>query len=321
VDLGNGVLRAPVGPEAVGDRLKVGLEDRFQDQFQRGLHDPVGHGRDAQRPQFPAGLGNHHSPHRGRCEGPRPQLITDLVQERFHSVPGDDPDHGGPVDPGGARTLVTRDAFPRHGQHLRVAHQVVQIIEPAAAVSGRPAVQFVLNLPYRHIGLAVAGPSGGAGIHRRVFGPDSHFLLLSLPPFPRWPALPASEYYGGSAPSTPFGRQRAYPQVGNGVPMVPTFTVVRSTDEAPGFAPAVSSWLRRRPSPRPARPDTFTVPTVPAPCAAWLTATASSTHRTPAQIHRVRAGRRSRGFTTPVPHVHLPVSLTRHGPSGSAEPP
>jgi len=24
VDLGNGVLRAPVGPEAVGDRLKVG---------------------------------------------------------------------------------------------------------------------------------------------------------------------------------------------------------------------------------------------------------------------------------------------------------
>ena len=44
--------------------------------------------------------------------------------------------------------------------------------------------------------------------------------------------------------------------------MVPTFTVVRSTGEAPGFAPAVSSWLRRRPSPRPARPDTFTVPTV-----------------------------------------------------------
>lgn len=39
--------------------------------------------------------------------------------------------------------------------------------------------------------------------------------------------------------------------------MVPTFTVIRSTGEAPGFAPAVSSWLRRRPSPRPARPDTY----------------------------------------------------------------
>jgi hypothetical protein len=38
--------------------------------------------------------------------------------------------------------------------------------------------------------------------------------------------------------------------------VVPTFAVVRSTGEVPGFAPAVSSWLRRRPSPRPTRPDT-----------------------------------------------------------------
>ena len=38
--------------------------------------------------------------------------------------------------------------------------------------------------------------------------------------------------------------------------VVPTFTVVRSMGEAPGFAPAVSSWLRRRHSPRPAGPDT-----------------------------------------------------------------
>ena len=39
--------------------------------------------------------------------------------------------------------------------------------------------------------------------------------------------------------------------------MVPTFTVVRLTGEASGFAPAASSWLRRRPSPRPAGPDTY----------------------------------------------------------------
>ena len=39
--------------------------------------------------------------------------------------------------------------------------------------------------------------------------------------------------------------------------MVPTFTVVRLTGEVPGFAPAASSWLRRRPSPRPAGPDTY----------------------------------------------------------------
>ena len=47
--------------------------------------------------------------------------------------------------------------------------------------------------------------------------------------------------------------------------MVPTFTVVRLTGEVSGFTPAASSWLRRRPSPRPAGPDTFTVPTVPHP--------------------------------------------------------
>ena len=46
----------------------------------------------------------------------------------------------------------------------------------------------------------------------------------------------------------------------------------------------------------------------------------AGTHRKPAQIHRVRAGGPSRGVTTPVPHVYLPVSLTAPGPSGSTEP-
>jgi hypothetical protein len=36
--------------------------------------------------------------------------------------------------------------------------------------------------------------------------------------------------------------------------MVPTFTVIRSTGEAPGFTPAVSPRLRRRPSPWPPSP-------------------------------------------------------------------
>jgi len=43
-------------------------------------------------------------------------------------------------------------------------------------------------------------------------------------------------------------------------------------------------------------------------------------HRTPAHIHRVRAGQVSRGVTTPVPRVYLSVSLTRPDPSGSPEP-
>jgi hypothetical protein len=72
VDLGDSVLRAPIGSKPIGDRLEVGLKDGLQHQFQRGLHDPVGHGRDAQSPQFPARLGDHHLPYRGRCEGPSP---------------------------------------------------------------------------------------------------------------------------------------------------------------------------------------------------------------------------------------------------------
>jgi hypothetical protein len=205
-DLSDRVLRAPVGPEPVGDRREVGLEDRFQDRFQCGLHDPVGDGRDTQRPQSPAGLVNHHPPHRRPGEGPGSELITNLAQERSQPIPGDDPGHDGPVDPGSAGTLVTRDALPRHGQHLRVAHQVVQIIKPASTVGARRAAQFVLNPPYRHERLALARPGGGVGIHRRVFGPDSHSPFLSLSPFPKWSAFPTSEYYDDSAPSTPFGR-------------------------------------------------------------------------------------------------------------------
>jgi hypothetical protein len=56
---------------------------------------------------------------------------------------------------------------------------------------------------------------------------------------------------------------------GSGPRTVPMFTVVRSTGEAPGFAPAASSWLRRRPSPRPAGPSTSDRPdsSPPAPAA------------------------------------------------------
>jgi hypothetical protein len=46
VDLGDSVVRAPPGPEPIRDRLKIGLEDRFQDQLQCCLDDAVGDGRD-----------------------------------------------------------------------------------------------------------------------------------------------------------------------------------------------------------------------------------------------------------------------------------
>jgi len=53
----------------------------------------------------------------------------------------------------------------------------------------------------------------------------------------------------------------------------------------------------------------------------WRGKELSDTRRPPAHIHRIEwAGTLSRGVTTPVPRVHLPVSLTGPGPSGDAEP-
>jgi hypothetical protein len=47
VNLGDRVMWPPPGPEAVGDRLEAGLEDRLQHQFQRRLNDPVRDARNA----------------------------------------------------------------------------------------------------------------------------------------------------------------------------------------------------------------------------------------------------------------------------------
>ena len=66
MDLGDRVVRAPLGPEPVGDRLEVGLEDRFQDQLQCCLNNAVGHGGYPQFPDLPrtAWLGDQALPHR-----------------------------------------------------------------------------------------------------------------------------------------------------------------------------------------------------------------------------------------------------------------
>jgi DNA invertase Pin-like site-specific DNA recombinase len=59
VDLGDGVLGAPVWAKAVRARPKVRLEDRLEHQLQRGLHHAVGHGRDPQHPQASASIRKH----------------------------------------------------------------------------------------------------------------------------------------------------------------------------------------------------------------------------------------------------------------------
>jgi len=49
----DGILCSAPGPEAVRGRTEVGLEDRFQHEHQRHLHDPVGESGDAQHAHLP----------------------------------------------------------------------------------------------------------------------------------------------------------------------------------------------------------------------------------------------------------------------------
>jgi hypothetical protein len=85
VHLGDRVLRPASGPEPVGARLKVGLEDRLQNQLEGGLNDAIGHGRDPEPTAFAAALGDRPLPDRRRPVTPSLELLAQLVQEPSHA--------------------------------------------------------------------------------------------------------------------------------------------------------------------------------------------------------------------------------------------
>jgi len=87
-----------------------------------------------------------------------------------------------------------------------------------------------------------------------------------------WPAFPTSDYYGGSAPSRPdrstVDPARCSALVARPVARagtVPVFTDRRLTKEEPGYTPAASPRLRRRPSPWPPGPTKEASPEVAHP--------------------------------------------------------
>jgi hypothetical protein len=96
---------------------------------------------------------------------------------------------------------------------------------------------------------------------------------------------------------------------------VPVFTVVRSTEEEPDYAPAASLRVRRSLSSQP--PWQLMTTTAGVPCPATCTAGA---RRCQPRSTRFRAGAASRGCHTPVPHVLLSIPLAGPRPSGSAGP-
>jgi hypothetical protein len=87
MNLGDRVLRPASGPEPVGARLKVGLEDRLQDQLEGGLHDAVADRRNSQPAQLAAALGDQTLPDRYRPEAPGTQLLSEPAQELLDAQP------------------------------------------------------------------------------------------------------------------------------------------------------------------------------------------------------------------------------------------
>jgi site-specific DNA recombinase len=122
LDLGDGVVRSPLGPEPVGDRLEVGLEDGFQHKLQRRLNDPVRDRRNSEAADLsgPARLGDRALPHRKRPERTRLELGSQILQETSGPDLLLNVGDRQAVDAGSAGPGVARDPVERHDQRRRV---------------------------------------------------------------------------------------------------------------------------------------------------------------------------------------------------------
>ena len=201
MDLGNGVLCAPVRAEPVRARLEIRLEDGFEHQFQAGLDHAVGDGGNTQFPEFPVPLGII------TCRTSAGRNPPDFSESRIWprnaaaALAGFDLGHGDHVDPRSPRPLLA-DTRSKRDQERRVIDEVEQVTEPAerSAPAQRCNLACILRTATQaHQGAAIHG----AGIPRRIFGHYIPSLTDTLPPFPMHAAFPRSEYYGGSAPPAP----------------------------------------------------------------------------------------------------------------------
>jgi hypothetical protein len=321
MNLGDRVMSPPLGPEPIGDRHEVGLENGFQHQLKRRLDNPI---RDRRYPEFaklsgPTRFRDLAFPHRQRPKRAVLQGGPQVVQEPGHAHTLLDVGDRQAIHAGCACTLVSRDPVKCHHQRRRVVHEVEQVIEPAARIDHRPTVKFGLHLRY-------PGPwpartlTRSVTIRWRIFQHCSvRPFSIPLPPFPMYagsPRLgvlqrlrPAPDRSAVGAPSPRTRRTRAS-RARSGT--VPVFTVVRSTKEEPDYAPAASPRVRRSLS---SQPPWQLMPTTAGVPRQNLT----GAHRFQPRSTRFRAGVASRGCHTPVPRVLLSIPLAEPRPSGSAD--
>ncbi len=137
------VVRAAPGTKPERARQHVGLKDRLGHQLHRGLHDPVRHSGDRQRPLLGrAGLGDEHPTRRLRLVAAVLETGGELVEQPVNPVPLDLLD-GHLVDAWCA--TIAAHQLPRALQHVPAVDLVIERVEPSPGVGlGRP-VQRVLQ--------------------------------------------------------------------------------------------------------------------------------------------------------------------------------
>jgi hypothetical protein len=150
--------RAP-GPKPVAGREEVGFEDRLEHDLGCRHHHPVGHTRDAKRPELsrPARLGDTHPPQRPRTVPARPELHGEFVKELidpevFHVIDRYAIDTGGPS--------VHTNLPPRPVHDVAAGDLVMQGMKTAILILLGTAVEHALESTNPvHAGGVADGPS------------------------------------------------------------------------------------------------------------------------------------------------------------------
>ena len=199
MNLSDRVLGPSLRAQTAGTRFEVRLEDRFEHQLQRGLHDSVGDSRDPQRADLAARLGNRCLPH---PLGPEPasfEIISQPVQHRLDTE--HDRSRSDPIDSGGSRALVCPHPAPRHNDKRRVTDDVEHVTERTP--QDRPSPIGGASTASR---APAARPPTGQATKRRYSPADSPFGIeaaTTLGPFAMCTALPCSHHCEPCAPSRP----------------------------------------------------------------------------------------------------------------------
>src|SRR6266498_2207218 len=174
--------RATAGPEPERAVQHVRLENRLQHDLHRGLHDPVPHRRNRQRPALAhdTRLGDEHPPGRQRTIPPLPQLGSQLVEQPGHPVLLDLSQRG-LVDARSAVVPAHRD--PPAPPHVLAEDLVEQRVEPPPGIGlGRPVQRMLQGTDRIPNSRSRNGGTSRTGTHRAP--PPQHHAPTKQRPFP-----------------------------------------------------------------------------------------------------------------------------------------